>query len=78
MSKIVTVKKIATEFGIEEKAARRAAEFTRAIEVIQKKAPEVAEKILLDQVPDALTELPKLAEIQTCSLLSRKSWLPGQ
>lgn len=56
-----TAKKIASEFGVGEKTVRRAAEFARALDAVRQKAPAVAEKILLDQVPDALTELPKLA-----------------
>lgn len=55
-----TAKNIA-EFRIGQDAVRRAAEFAQAVEVIRAKAPQVAERILLGQVPDALTELPKLA-----------------
>jgi len=56
-----TAEKIAAEFGVGQATVRRAAEFAKAVDTIQQKTPEVAEKILLDQVPDALTELPKLA-----------------
>lgn len=57
-----TAKEIAAELGINERTVRRAAEFTRTLELVQEKASGVAEKILLDQVSDALTELPKLAK----------------
>lgn len=57
-----TAEKIASEFGVNEKTVRRAAEFAKAVDVLQEKVPEVAEKVLFDHVPDALTELPKLAK----------------
>ncbi|MGQ9712871.1 MAG: DNA-methyltransferase [Desulfotomaculales bacterium] len=57
-----TAEVIAAEFGVGEKTVRRAAEFAKAVDIVQEKAPGVAEKILLDQVPDALTELPKLTK----------------
>jgi ParB-like chromosome segregation protein Spo0J len=56
-----TAEKIAAEFGVGQATVRRAAEFAKAVDAIREKAPAAAEKILRDEVPDALTELPKLA-----------------
>lgn len=57
-----TAEKIASEYGVNEKTVRRAAEFAKAVDAVREKAPAAAEKILRDEVPDALTELPKLAK----------------
>lgn len=56
-----TAKRIASEFGVGEKTVRRAAAFARAVGVISEKAPAAADLILRGLVPDALSELPKLA-----------------
>lgn len=57
-----TAKKIAAELGVGQATVRRAAEFAKAVDAIRERAPDVAERILMDQIPDALTELPKIAK----------------
>jgi len=68
-----TARRIATEFGIGEKTVRRAARFAQAVAVLQETTPELAQRVLADAIPDALTELPKLAtDPETLIAVARK------
>jgi len=57
-----TAKAIASEFDIGQATVRRAADFAKAVQAIERKSPELASRILEGKVPDALSELPKLAK----------------
>ena len=58
--RLTTAEQIARELKIGEKTVRRAAEFLRAVEVIQQVNPQAAERILRGELKDALTNLPRV------------------
>lgn len=58
-----TAQNLAAKFGVGVATIKRDAAFTRAVELVQREAPEAAARILRGEVRDALTALPRLVEL---------------
>ena len=56
---------MAAEFGVSRATVMRDAAFAKAVEIVERESPEAATKILRGEVKDALTALPRLAELPT-------------